>query len=75
VRDASERHYVNIGKVFTVLLVLAGGYVASQLGLRFQKAGNRSGIGAGTGAVVICAGLLVGINAWSNQRNRLLPRC
>src|SRR5581483_6649032 len=31
VRHANERHYVNAGKLFTVGLVLAGGYVASRL--------------------------------------------
>ena len=52
VRDAGERHYVNIGKVFTVLLVLAGGYVASQLASISEGWQIVLGIGAGTGAVL-----------------------
>src|SRR5690242_4358138 len=31
VKQATEHHYVNMGKVFTVVLVLVGGYVSSRL--------------------------------------------
>src|SRR5262249_57126319 len=31
VKRASEHHYVNMGKIFTVVLVLVGGYVSSRL--------------------------------------------
>ena len=65
VRDASERHYVNIGKVFTVLLVLAGGYVASQLASISEGWQIVLGIGAGTGAVLILRWYWWRINAWS----------
>src|SRR5258706_666755 len=65
VRDRSERHYVNIGKVFTVLLVLAGGYVASQLASISEGWQIVLGIGAGTGAVLILRWYWWRINAWS----------
>src|SRR6266478_7202390 len=65
VRDGSERHYVNIGKVFTVLLVLAGGYVASQLASISEGWQIVLGIGAGTGAVLILRWYWWRINAWS----------
>src|SRR5437870_5362224 len=65
VRDAGERHYVNIGKVFTVLLVLAGGYVASQLASISEGWQIVLGIGAGTGAVLILRWYWWRINAWS----------
>src|SRR6476620_1223716 len=63
--DRSERHYVNIGKVFTVVLVLAGGYVASQLASISEGWQIVLGIGAGTGAVLILRGYWWRINAWS----------
>jgi Na+/proline symporter len=63
--DRSERHYVNIGKVFTVLLVLAGGYVASQLASISEGWQIVLGIGAGTGAVLILRWYWWRINAWS----------
>src|SRR5207247_3251470 len=51
--DGTEKHYVNIGRLATVILVLASGYVASQL------TSIKSGwevvleIGAGTGGRVV----------------------
>jgi SSS family solute:Na+ symporter len=65
VRDAGERHYVNIGKIFTVVLVLAGGYVASQLASISEGWQIVLGIGAGTGAVLILRWYWWRINAWS----------
>jgi SSS family solute:Na+ symporter len=65
VRHANERHYVNIGKLFTVGLVLAGGYVASQLASISEGWQIVLGIGAGTGAVLILRWYWWRINAWS----------
>ena len=65
VRHAKERHYVNVGKVFTVGLVLAGGYVASQLASISEGWQIVLGIGAGTGAVLILRWYWWRINAWS----------
>ena len=65
VRHAKEHHYVNVGKVFTVGLVLAGGYVASQLASISEGWQIVLGIGAGTGAVLILRWYWWRINAWS----------
>src|SRR5438876_4554496 len=65
VRDAGERHYVNIGKVFTVVLVLASGWVSSQLVSISTGWTIVLGIGAGTGAVLILRWYWWRINAWS----------
>src|SRR5437879_1660793 len=65
VKGAGERHYVNIGKIFTVVLVLAGGYVASQLASISTGWTIVLGIGAGTGAVLILRWFWWRINAWS----------
>lgn len=65
VRHAKERHYVNVGKIFTVGLVLAGGYVASQLASISEGWQIVLGIGAGTGAVLILRWYWWRINAWS----------
>src|SRR5690348_1625955 len=65
VKQATERHYVNVGKIFTVGLVLAGGYVASQLASISEGWQIVLGIGAGTGAVLILRWYWWRINAWS----------
>ena len=65
VKTATEHHYVNMGKFFTVLLVLAGGYVASQLASISEGWQIVLGIGAGTGAVLILRWYWWRINAWS----------
>jgi solute:Na+ symporter, SSS family len=65
VRDGSERHYVLVSKIITVVLVLCSGYVASQLtsiGAGWQLVLN---LGAGTGAVYILRWFWWRINAWS----------
>ncbi|MGA2483491.1 MAG: sodium:solute symporter family protein [Candidatus Acidiferrales bacterium] len=65
VRQAGERHYVHIGKLFTVVLVLAGGYVADKLVSISQGWQIVLGIGAGTGAVLILRWYWWRINVWS----------
>lgn len=65
VRNATEKHYVRVSQVVTVLLVIATGYVSAQL------ASIRSGwqvvlqIGAGTGSVYMLRWYWWRINAWS----------
>jgi Na+/proline symporter len=62
---ASERHYVVVSRLATVLLVIAAGYVSAQL------ASIRSGwefvleLGAGTGSVYLLRWYWWRINAWS----------
>jgi SSS family solute:Na+ symporter len=65
VRHKTERHYVGIGRLFTIVLVLISGYVASQLtsiGQGWQIVLN---LGIGTGAVYILRWYWWRINAWS----------
>ncbi|HZR65446.1 MAG TPA: sodium:solute symporter family protein [Terriglobales bacterium] len=65
VRNSTERHYVMISRVITVLLVLASGYTAAQLksiGAGWELVLN---IGFGTGAVYILRWYWSRINAWS----------
>src|ERR1700720_3326944 len=65
VKHASERHYVRVSQVVTILLVIASGYVSAQL------ASIRSGwqvvlqVGAGTGSVYMLRWYWWRINAWS----------
>jgi len=65
VKNSTEKHYVNIGKIFTVVLVLAGGWVSSQLVSISTGWTIVLGIGAGTGAVLILRWYWWRINAWS----------
>lgn len=65
VRDATEKHYVLISKLFTVLLVLASGYTAMQLTSIKQGWEIVLDIGFGTGAVYILRWYWWRINAWS----------
>ena len=64
-KNASEKHYVVVSRLATVLLVIAAGYVSAQL------ASIRSGwefvleLGAGTGAVYLLRWYWWRINAWS----------
>jgi SSS family solute:Na+ symporter len=64
-RDASERHYVHVSQIITLLLVVATGYVSAQL------ESIRSGwqivlqLGAGTGGVYLLRWYWWRINAWS----------
>ncbi len=65
VKTSTEKHYVNIGKLFTVVLVLASGWVSSQLVSISTGWTIVLGIGAGTGAVLILRWYWWRINAWS----------
>src|ERR1700731_1757079 len=65
VRGATERHYVTISKIFTVLLVLGSGYTAMQLTSINQGWQLVLNIGFGTGAVYILRWYWWRINAWS----------
>jgi solute:Na+ symporter, SSS family len=64
-RDATERHYVVVSQIVTLLLVAATGYVSAQL------SSIRSGwqvvlqIGAGTGSVYMMRWFWWRINSWS----------
>ena len=64
-RDGSERHYVQVSRLATVLLVIASAYVSAQL------VSIRSGwefvleVGAGTGGVYLLRWYWWRINAWS----------
>ncbi|HWT87499.1 MAG TPA: sodium:proline symporter, partial [Candidatus Angelobacter sp.] len=65
VKNSTEKHYVNISKLFTVVLVLASGWVSSQLVSISTGWTIVLGIGAGTGAVLILRWYWWRINAWS----------
>ncbi len=64
-RDASERHYVNISRVCTVLLVIASAWVSVHLASIASGWEVVLQIGAGTGAVYILRWYWWRINAWS----------
>jgi SSS family solute:Na+ symporter len=65
VRNSTEKHYVRVSRVITVLLVLASGYTAAQL--KSIGAGWELvlGVGFGTGAVYILRWYWWRISAWS----------
>lgn len=65
VRNSTERHYVFVSRVLTVVLVLLSGYTAAQL--KSIGAGWELvlGLGFGTGAVYILRWYWWRINAWS----------
>ncbi len=65
VRTSTERHYVLVSRLLTILLVLASGYTAAQL--KSIGAGWELvlGVGFGTGAVYILRWYWSRINAWS----------
>jgi hypothetical protein len=65
VREANEKHYVFISKIITVILVLASGYVASQLTSISAGWELVLNLGAGTGAVYILRWFWWRVNAWS----------
>jgi Na+/proline symporter len=65
VRDATEKHYVLISRVFTVLLVLGTGYTAMQLTSIKQGWDLVLNVGFGTGAVYILRWYWWRVNAWS----------
>ena len=65
VRDATEKHYVLVSRLMTVLLVLVSGYTASQLSSIGAGWHVVLDIGFGTGAVYILRWYWSRINAWS----------
>jgi solute:Na+ symporter, SSS family len=65
VRTATEKHYVRISKIFTVLLVLGSGYTAMKLHSINEGWQLVLNIGFGTGAVYILRWYWERINAWS----------
>jgi Na+/proline symporter len=65
VKGRTEKHYVGIGRLFTILLVLVSGYVASELHSVGEGWQIVLGLGAGTGAVYILRWYWWRINAWS----------
>jgi solute:Na+ symporter, SSS family len=65
VRNATEKHYVMISKIFTVVLVLGSGYTATRLASINQGWQLVLNIGFGTGAVYILRWYWSRINAWS----------
>jgi hypothetical protein len=65
VRQKTEKHYVAVGRLFTILLVLISGYVASQLHSVGQGWQIVLGLGVGTGAVYILRWYWWRISAWS----------
>ena len=64
-KNASERHYVSVSRVCTVLLVVASAWVSVQLGSIASGWQVVLQIGAGTGAVYILRWYWWRINAWS----------
>ena len=64
-RGATERHYVRVSRVCTVLLVIASAWVSVHLGSIASGWEVVLQIGAGTGAVYILRWYWWRINAWS----------
>ena len=64
-RDADEKHYVMVGRIVTVLLMIAG--VLTTYGLATAKEGFNLllSIGAGTGLIYLLRWFWWRINAWS----------
>ena len=65
IRNGSERHYVAVSKIFTIVLVLVRGYVAGQLRSISEGWQIVLNLGMGTGAVYILRWYWWRINAWS----------
>ena len=65
VRGSTERHYVFISRILTVVLVLVSGYTASQLTSIGAGWTVVLDVGFGTGAVYILRWYWSRINAWS----------
>jgi Na+/proline symporter len=65
VRNSTEKHYVLISRVLTVVLVLVSGYTASQLSSIGAGWTVVLDVGFGTGAVYILRWYWSRINAWS----------
>src|SRR6202047_1054657 len=64
-RDATEKHYVNISRIATLLLVAASAYVLAQLVTISQGWEVVLEVGAGTGGVYLLRWYWWRINAWS----------
>jgi len=64
-RDTSEKHYVNVSRVVTLLLVAASAYVSAQLVTIGQGWEVVLEVGAGTGGVYLLRWYWWRINAWS----------
>jgi Na+/proline symporter len=64
-RDAGERHYVNAGRVCTVLLYIAAGFLAVSLESAQQAFQIIISIGAGTGLLYALRWFWWRINAWA----------
>ena len=64
-RDASEKHYVNISRIATLLLVAVSAYVSAQLATIGQGWEVVLEVGAGTGGVYLLRWYWWRINAWS----------
>src|SRR5579859_302468 len=64
-REKSEKHYVGVGRLLTIAMVLLSGYVASQLTSVGEGWRIVLGLGVGTGAVYILRWYWWRINAWS----------
>jgi solute:Na+ symporter, SSS family len=64
-REASEKHYVNVSRVVTLLLVAASAYVSAQLVTIGQGWEVVLEVGAGTGGVYLLRWYWWRINAWS----------
>jgi solute:Na+ symporter, SSS family len=63
--DASEKHYVNVSRLATVVLVVVSAYVSAQLGSILAGWEIVLIIGAGTGGVYLLRWYWWRINAWS----------
>jgi Na+/proline symporter len=64
-RGAAEKHYVNISRIATLLLVAASAYVSAQLVSIGQGWEAVLEVGAGTGGVYLLRWYWWRINAWS----------
>ena len=64
-REASEKHYVNISRIATLLLVAASAFVSAQLATISQGWEAVLEVGAGTGGVYLLRWYWWRINAWS----------
>ncbi|HKW57532.1 MAG TPA: sodium:solute symporter family protein [Candidatus Acidoferrum sp.] len=64
-RQASEKHYVLVSKIFIVLLVVLSGYTAAHISSIQSAWQLLLGMGAGTGGVLLLRWYWWRINAWS----------
>jgi SSS family solute:Na+ symporter len=64
-KNGSEKHYVNISRLATVLLVIISAYISAQLGSILEGWEIVLIIGAGTGGVYLLRWYWWRVNAWS----------